>query len=255
MAVGRAARKVADLGLSGLTSEVLSALNRWLREPAKSDPGCRAKTLLMRALLGQEHRDPDVYLRALSFAAVKVGKAPRAGKASPAANDGSGELRGLAVLGLASSHYEFASDHAVDLLVDPDPMVRAFAVRALTTRRESAAIRLLALRPDEAPSVIGECFEGLLQLEGARVVGFVAGYLRKAPEIAEIAALALGSSRCPEAFTPLKAEWGGLFDRRTLLTAMATLRSAEATSFLETFVRTQAEREDLETLRPFGFVG
>ncbi len=251
-AVARAARKVIDLGLTDLAPQLLKALSRWLREPAKNDPGCRARTLLMSALLQQEHRDPDIYLQALALPSARTVKTGRAAKASPSGNDGTGELRGLAAMGLAGSHYEHAADFAVDLLVDPDPTVRVFAVRALTIRRESAAIRLLALG-EQAPSVLGECLESLLQLEGGRVVGFVADYLHKSPEIAEIAALALGSSRRAEAFAPLRAEWGTLFDRRTLLVAMATLRSPEAVEFLERFVRTQAEREDLDTLRPFGF--
>src|SRR6476469_9064264 len=48
--VAAAANIVAEAELSGLEPPLTAALEHWLEQPGKSDPGCNAKASLVRAL-------------------------------------------------------------------------------------------------------------------------------------------------------------------------------------------------------------
>jgi hypothetical protein len=97
-------------------------------------------------------------------------------------------------------------------------------------------LRLKALVGDKEIDVTGECFSGLLSLDPAASVEFVAKFLSSGQDgIAEQAALALGESRLAAAFDVLRGAWergGAAEQRRTLLVAIAMLRSETALEFL-----------------------
>ncbi|MBC8074192.1 MAG: hypothetical protein IAG13_38085, partial [Deltaproteobacteria bacterium] len=86
------------------------------------------------------------------------------------------------------------------------------------------------------PEVLGECFAALLELVGAPAVVDVARYLRHADAAtAEAAALALGGSRLPGAFTTLREADESLIGgdgRRIRLLAIALVREPEAWAYL-----------------------
>jgi HEAT repeat protein len=89
---------------------------------------------------------------------------------------------------------------------------------------------------------LGECFAGLLRVEPAKSLAFVAAFLVGEQEaVAEAAALALGDARLESAFAVLR----GAFERpqsralrRTLLLAIALLRREPAIDFLLELVQT-----------------
>jgi HEAT repeat protein len=99
----------------------------------------------------------------------------------------------------------------VDLLADPEHAARAGAARAIACTEPLAAeavLRTKVLLGDDEPDVIGECLRGLLDLEPDASPPFVARLLNDAnPELAELAALALGESRLDAAVAPLRAQW------------------------------------------------
>jgi HEAT repeat protein len=89
---------------------------------------------------------------------------------------------------------------------------------------------------------MGECFAGLLRVEPAKSLAFVAAFLDAEQEaIAEAAALALGDARLESAFAVLRDAFERPHSRalrRTLLLAIALLRREPAIDFLLELVRT-----------------
>lgn len=89
---------------------------------------------------------------------------------------------------------------------------------------------------DADPEVLGECFAALLELAPEPSLPFVVAFLdRKNDAEAECAAIALGGSRLPAAFGPLRerAEAFTLANRRrALLLAIALLRRDDAWAYL-----------------------
>ena len=238
-----ATRRLLDLDLPGMTAELVAAYERFLQDPIKRDPGCRAKTWLLKALERQGYYEHEFYVRAIAYRQLE----PVFG----GNEDTAVELRGLAAMGLAGSGWDQAAEHIVPLLVDRATPARISGVRALCGLGELLVLRLKALQEDEEPQVTAECLEALLILQGAHALEFVLGFLDGGTELGEMVALALGASRLPEAFPPLRAAWEARFDRRTLLIAMATLRIPVADEFLRELVAAGAD--GIEVLEPFGF--
>src|SRR5262249_1681220 len=65
-AVSKAAPLAAELNLHGLIPDLLSAFDRFLADPIKSDPQCWAKNAIAKALKDLGHRGPEVFLRGLT---------------------------------------------------------------------------------------------------------------------------------------------------------------------------------------------
>lgn len=244
--VVKAIRHLGEWEVTGLTSQLLAAYDRFLVDAVKRDPGCRAKTAVLRVLRVREFSDHRFYLKALAYRQPE----PVFG----GSEDTAAELRGIAAMGLATSGWVDAPEHLLPLLVDAEPAARISGVRALAALGEPLVLRLKALQGDDEPQVTGECLESLLEMEGERVLGFVASFLdRREAETVEMAALALGASRLPSAFAPLRAAWDHQFRlRETLMVALATLRHPEADAFLKELVANRAP--GIEALRPFGLL-
>ncbi len=244
--VVKAVRRLDEWEVEGLTEQLLSAYQRLTVDGAKRDPGCRAKTAILKALRTNDFSSYRFYLEALNY------RQPEA--VFGGSEDTAAELRGIAAMGLATSGWVDAPEHLLPLLVDGEPAARISGVRALAALGEPLVLRLKALQGDDEPLVTGECLESLLEMEGERVVGFVATFLnRREAELVEMAALALGASRLPSAYAPLRAAWDHQFRlRETLMVALATLRHPEADAFLKELVATGAP--GIEALRPFGYL-
>jgi hypothetical protein len=93
---------------------------------------------------------------------------------------------------------------------------------------------------------MSECFMGLLQLAPVPSVPLIAKFLDGMPEVSEMAALALGESRQPQAFEILRQWWERtqLSELRlTGLLAIAMLRQDAAFDFLLTLVATGNPRD------------
>jgi HEAT repeat protein len=250
---GKAAEIAGELGNTSLGPEMVAAFYRFLQEPSK-DKGCLAKNAILQALIRLEHPDPEVFLAAVRHVQME----PVWG----GSEDAAAWLRGLGALGLAGCDHPSALSHIVDVLADKEKLARLGAARALGAlgRPEGALLlRLKLLLGDPEPEVLAESFRALLALERPdQGTSFVARFLESDDEAtAEAAALSLGESRQPQAFSVLKRSWEkarGRSLRQVYLVAMALLRTEEATDFLVSLLESESSetaRGALAALGPF----
>jgi HEAT repeat protein len=229
----KAAAIVAELGLSDLIPELIAAFERFLIDPAKTDPQCWGKNAIAKALKDLGHRHPAIYLRGL------VHFQPEA--VWGGSSDSAATLRGACALALVDCPMDdFAIlTHLTDRLADPAKPVRidtAVAIAQLGRPEGALLLRLKALVGDREPEVTGQCFVSLLNLDPRESVGFVGGFL-KVPddEVRSEAAGALAQARQPEAIELLKQFWEGPLSpelRRALLFSLGASPLAEAADFL-----------------------
>ena len=227
LVVARAARAAREAGLSSLTPDLIAAFPRWLEDPIKRDPGCGAKTEIVRALLAFEYPAPGVYLAGVAH----VQREPAFGPPI----DTAAELRAASAMALVVTEHPAGLASAVDLLVDPERAARAGGLRALmASGRPDVALlmRLFALRGDPDPGVIAEAFAGLLALATDDPVSFVAARMAAADvDVARGAAMALGDARRSEAVAALRdhlAREPRPDVRHAVIVALATSRDEEA---------------------------
>ncbi len=227
----RAARIARRHQIESLQANLKEALHRFLEEPAKVDPGCRAKTAILEALDYLECGDPSPFLTAANH----YQKEPAFGGAVETAS----ALRARAIAGLARiGHTDFLLA-AGKLLADSEAPVRQAVMDALVHfgDRNGASLALLKLRlGDPEPMVTLACMQTLLALAPDRGIAEVRALLTDPDEqLRESAALALGQSRHEAALstlvdalerTVLSAE------RANLLRAIGHLRDAQARAFL-----------------------
>jgi HEAT repeat protein len=228
--VAAAAATAGRFEVSALAPDLVEAFERLMRDPSKLDPGCKATMEIVQALIGIDERAAKVYFAGVRHVQMEGSFGPPVDAAAP--------LRGLCAQGLARTGDPDALIECVTLLTDPWLPARVGAVRAIADagRPEGVLLlRLKALTGDKEDEVTGECFSALLQLEPARSVEFVAGFLDQSEETREQAAMALGESRLAEAFKVLRERWerGGPRElRRILLVAIAMSRSEDSLAFL-----------------------
>jgi hypothetical protein len=228
----KAARLAGDALLYDLVPALLAAYRRFLDRPVKSDPNCYAKKAIARALVALDCEDVEFFL-----AGVKL-RQPEpvwGGTADTAA-----DVRGTCALGLVASGYPRALVAIAELLYDSEPDARAGAVRAAANgspREAELLLRSKVLAGDAEPAIVGECFSALMSVEPEDSLAFVAKWLAGPDAVLrELAALALGESRVPEALDALKGAWNEpvVADelRFALLRAAAAHRSEAAFDWL-----------------------
>ena len=246
-AVAKAAAVAAEQDLTVLCAELDAALRRLLDAAYAADPGCAAKAALCEALDRLGHDDRELFRRAIRHVQWEPVWGGRV--------DAAVELRGAAAMALARLDAQGALIDLARLLADPQPPARMAAASALAYRGGTDSLALLHLRihaGDPEPSVMGACFEAALRVAPASSVSLVAGFLdAAAAEVCEEAALALGASRQPEAFSSLREWCGRTVDsarRRMGLRAIALLRREEAFSFLLDQVREGSARAAAEAI-------
>jgi len=254
------AAKAADLarefGLRELTPDLLNAFDHFFENPHKSDPQCWAKNAISRALAAFEHQDADVFLRGMRHIQME----PVWGGQSDAA----GTLRATCALALVQCRSLTEAEvlqHLVDLAADSDKTVRAEVMRAIEQMNSSSAsllLRLKALLGDAEPEVLGVCFAGVLRIEGAKAIPWVARFLGSADDKAAEAALAIAGTHSPEGFTVLREQLqhdrhlpshdprasdlriSDPWFRSVLLSAIALTRQDAAHEFLLELVRSES---------------
>jgi hypothetical protein len=244
--VGKAAEMVAHSEVAVLAPEVVAAFDRFLQEPT-ADPGCAAKIALMDALYRLGHEDPGVFLRGLRC--VQMERAY-----DPPWVDTAIDVRGSAAFGLARSGYRHTLIELADLLADKEPPARAAAARAMAYRAEPAALPLLRFKirvGDGEGSVLTECFLAMLKIDARGSLELVVQQLADGGPRAVAAGTALGESRLPEAFPPLR-DWcrtlAGTREEGTALVALAALRRDEAFDELFSIIREGRERSACRAL-------
>jgi len=203
LVVAKAAKVAAELHISELLPELVTAFHRLMKDPAKLDKGCAATTEIAAALYELDYVEPEIYLPGIHHVQMEGSFGPPV--------DAAARLRALSALGLARTRCREALDEIVSLLVDPWPEARIGAVRALASNGGEAGALLLKLKiltGETEPDVLAECFSGLLEIAPERSLPLVAKYADSEElAIAEAALLAIGSSHRPEAFQFLQSKW------------------------------------------------
>jgi hypothetical protein len=227
----KAARIAGEGKVDELAPQLVEAFTRFMIDPATSDRRCEAKLAIVKALEEIEYPSYEPFLRGIRHVQME----PSFG----ASVDTAIELRAVSAIGLVRTNYHEVGVELVTLMADPARDARVGAVRAIAywgTLAGALLLRFKILSGDPEPEVKGECFSGLLHIEGARALEFVAGYLDDDSEaIAEGAALALGESRRAEALEILKAHARSHL-RPTALLAIALLRNDEAVEYLRSLL-------------------
>lgn len=229
--VGRAASLIATHQLEQFESELLVAYERFLDSPLKTDRGCEAKTPLCEALRQIECDDADFFLRGLHYRQYEPGYGGE--------TDTAAELRAICGFALIQMNDSRAMSELVDLLGDREKTARAGAARAIAHAGGQTSELLLRLKislGDPAPEVLGECFAGLMRLEPERSLPRIARFLTHAAvDVRCEAALALGESRSPTAFSFLREQADRRQDRdfeNVLLTSIGLLGTDDAVDYL-----------------------
>jgi HEAT repeat protein len=232
-----ACEAIAEHELDGFAAGLGEVFERFLDNPVKRDPFCRAKTAALRALYRTNEGSTSLFLRGIRTVQLE----PVWG----GSQDTAVELRGLSALGLVRAGYPDAMAELADLLADPEPMARVAAAQAIAYgERADAGVPLLRFKArsgDADVRVMSACFGALLALAPEGSLPLVAEFARgRNPELREAALLALGDSRSHAAL-PLLVELAAhaAFDGEAAvaLLAIALLRSDAAWDHLLGLVR------------------
>jgi HEAT repeat protein len=247
--VAKTADLIRGFNLSQLTPELLTAFDRYFKDPVKTDPQCWAKNAISRALAAFEHQDAEVFLRGMKHIQLE----PVWGGSS----DSAGTLRATCALALVQCRSLVDADllaHLVELLADKDKAVRAEAVRAIEQVGSPSSALLLRLRAilgsgtniDE-PEVLGACYGGILRIEGPSAIPWISRFLAGADDAAAEAALAIAGTRSAQGFEVLRDRLARESDPwfcSVLLSAIALTRQDAAFEFLLDLVRAESPRSE-----------
>ena len=230
LVVARAAEIVAHIEEHEFIPDLTAAFHRFMRDPAKTDKGCAAKTAVVKALLAAECEDEETFLKGIRHVQLEPTWGGRADTAAP--------LRALCGLGLVQVGSPDAITELAALLADIEADARIGAASALGHCGPTAAplLRFKVLTGDAEPAVTAECFNALMVLSPSASFEFVARFVDpRYPSLYEHAALAIAESKLPGVFELLKEKWTTTFDREfkhTLLLPIALTRTDAAPEFL-----------------------
>jgi hypothetical protein len=230
--VAAAARYAGDNLLYDLESDLIAAFQRLVDRPHTQDPQCTAKGAIARALVALDCANVEFYLAGIRLHQ----REPVWGGSQDTAVD----CRVTCAMGLAATAYARTLPELTRLLADPEPRVRAGVMDAIACCEPIAAesvLRTKAQAGDPEPEVIGACLLALLRLESVPCTTFVGNFLDQTdPTLRELAALALGESRRPEALLELRQRWDAApfkgTAERVLLKGAVLHRSPEAFAWL-----------------------
>jgi HEAT repeat protein len=240
LVVARAAEVASAMRLQELIPDLLSAFDRLFTH----DPQCWGKNATARALKEMDYNISAPFLRG----AVHVQMEPVWG----GSQDTAGPLRGICLLalpGCGDIKREEVMRHLVNALTESDAAVRADAARALGAMGGESALllRLKARVGDSEAAVTGQVLESLLVVERAQGLPFVKAFLNPmGGEVAEEAALALGSSRMASAVDVLLEAWeqaAGDSHREALLRALSISRDDRAVAFVKNLASEGRDRD------------
>ncbi len=250
LVVAKAAKVAAQCQFRQLTPDLLRAYDRFFENGKETDPQCWAKHAIAQALKDLDHSEAAPFLRGLAHIQMEPSWDREVDTAEA--------LRGTCLLALvACSDLERgeALRCFVAGLTEPAHTIRIEAARALEQMGgEEAALtlRLKAAVGDEEPEVMAQVFDALFGIEGKRALPFIATFLEKGDAgVREEAALALGSSRLPEAVERLREKWTSARDprfREVLLRAAGLSRREEATAWLLGIAKTGRKADATDAL-------
>ncbi len=216
--------------ITQLIPDLIIAFQKLLDKGEKTDPGCKAKWAIANTLYQLEKPDSDLFLAGIRHVQLEPVWDDTVDTAPP--------LRSLCALGLVQANYPYVLNELADLLADAEHDARAGAVRAIGYSQNPAGIPLLRLKMhfgDLEPQVMSECFIALLQLSNDQAAMVMEKLQSGSEAERELAAIALGEARIPEAFAAIKRQWQRTRTaelRSSFLLAIATIRTEEAIDFL-----------------------
>jgi len=224
----KAAAVAGDLLLRDLIPELLAAFDRFLKDPAKTDPQCWGKIGIIKALKDLGHDDPAVYLSGIAHKQTFI--------------DAESTLRGTCALALVACSLprDAMLIHLADALADSEMRVRIDAARAIAQLPGQDSLLMLRVKAqagDKEPAVIGQCLLSLLGIDARASIPFVARFLMaKNEDLRFEAAAALGE--CPDllAVETLIARWRMERDgemKRAIVLSLGVSRVPEAKEFLD----------------------
>jgi HEAT repeat protein len=244
----KAATIAARLRLKDLIPDIVSAFDRFMENPVKTDPGCRAKLASVEALNMLGHEDVQLFLHGIRHIQMEPSFGPPV--------DTADTLRGACAFGLFRLGYPELFNEMATLLADRQSVARRAAVRVLLETGSDTAealLRMKALQGDKEPDVIADCFAALLTISPARSLPFVAGFLTaQDPLTVEDAALALGNSRTEQAFEILRGHWEKSFSaqfKKMLLLPIALTRNDKAFDLLINVVEKEPQLDAVAALK------
>lgn len=248
LVVAKAAKLAGELRISAIVPDLVSTFERLMKNPAKLDKRCEATFAIATALHALDYTEPDVYLAGVRHIQLEASFGPPVDEAA--------KLRAQCALGLVRTRHPQALIAVSELLADRWAHARLGAIRALASNGGEGGVMLLrykALMGDKDAEVFAECLSGLLAADFANSLAFVARIMdADGPDTAESAVLAIASQRRTEAFEALREKWErsvNLDIRKTLLTAMATMRIEEATEFLIGLLHSATTSTGVEIIR------
>ncbi|MDQ1470447.1 MAG: hypothetical protein QOJ99_1927 [Bryobacterales bacterium] len=235
LVIAKAARISGDAFVPELAAPLASAFARLLARP-ESDKGCVALHHISRALVQLDCDHAELYRRGMKHIQME---GTWGGSIDVAA-----EFRAVCAMGLANSRDPKKLQALVELLADREWPARAGAVKAIAVVGSEAASLLLrykALMGDAEPDVLSDCLAGLLSLEGAEALPFVAGMAESRDRlVSEAALVALGASRRADAVEWLKGRFAHVADgdsKKIIIRALAHARTEAAMEFLLDTIR------------------
>lgn len=230
----KAAQVAGETQSPELIPDLLAALDRFFENGAERDKQCAAKIAIGRALAQLDYRDHAPFLRGMRYRQLEASWGEPVDTAIP--------LRGICALALAACNDLTRAQifrYLIDPLMDKTAVVRVEAVRAIAALDgEEAALmlRLKARLGDEDPSVVGQAFDSLIEVEREGALPFVAEFLREGEEELQAeAALSIGSSRLAGGVDLLLEELPRIrrqLVRNVVLRGLSASRQARAIEFL-----------------------
>jgi hypothetical protein len=248
--IAKAAKIAAELELHDLIPDLVRAFDRLFEKPVERDPQCWGKNAIAIALRDLGYQSSEPFLRGLRHIQMEPVWGGR--------EDTAQVLRAACCAALpqcADLTRDEMLRHLVDAITDVSDKVRVDAARSLEHMGGADCALLLRLKArigDKESHVTGQAFESLLRLERDGALPFVAEFLDSDDdEVCGEAALALGSSRLPEALAILKQackrprDWNR---KQVFLRGISASRLPEAIEFLLDLVNSSRAGEPAQAL-------
>jgi len=231
LVVAAALEVIYEHELTGFESAMHEVFAAAMVDPVKSDPSCRTKAGVVKALDMLREPADELFLTGVRY----VQREPVWG----GSQDTAIHLRGMCATALVNRGYADVMIELARLLADPERDARRAAAEAIAASGDAhAGVPLLVLRiraHEQEPEVLTACFAGLLSLASEKTFDLVVEHLRARDAlVAEAAALALGQERPDGAFAALRelAEESLGEQRKITLLSIAMLRSEAGWEYL-----------------------
>jgi hypothetical protein len=247
--VAKAAKIALELELHDLTPDLARAFGRFMEKPVETDPQCWGKNAIAIALRDLGYQSSELFVRGLRHIQMEPVWGGR--------QDTAQALRAACCAALPQCADLTRDDvlrHLVDAFTDVSDKVRVDAARSIEHMGGADCALLLRLKArigDAEAYVIGQVFESLLRLERDAALPFVAEFLESSGDVCGEAALALGSSRLPEALNILKEAWKRGRDwsrKQVFLRGISVSRLPEGIDFLLDLLKSGREAEAAQAL-------